>query len=137
MVKKISEENFAVLNSSVDITLAASATTDGMDIAIQFKDPNGNPLNKVVQTEVWISESALGIDLTADTYSGDVTVVTGTEVQEITSKKRFVVLSDATGLVEMLAVASANPTDQYIAVRHPATGAVIVSGASGTNWEGV
>lgn len=125
-----------LINSDVVITLAASATTDGMDISVQFKDRNGDNYSGVIQFELWISEASTGIGLTADVYSGDVTTVTGTEMTEITSKKHFKLLTNASGLWSGLAVASANPTDQYIAVVHPATGKVIVSEASGTYWEG-
>ena len=120
---------------TISIALAASATTDGMDITITVTDEDGVAIDAVHALEVWISESAIGAGLTADTYSGDVTVVTGTELQEVVSKKHFNVLTDANGVCGMLAVASANPTDQYIAVKHPVSGKVIVSAASGTNWE--
>lgn len=121
---------------TIDIALAASATTDGMDITITVKDVDGNTLAGVYRIEWYISESAVGSGLTADTYSGDVTTVTGREVQEVTSKKHFVCLTGTAGVFVGLAVDSANPTDQYVCVVHPLTGKVIVSEASGTNWEG-
>lgn len=120
---------------SVTITLAASATTDGMDITIDLKDYDGN-LVPFTAFNWWISEDAQGEGLTADTYSGDVTTVTGTELHETVSKKLFLCMTDATGAYVGKAVDSANPTDQYVAVRHPVTGKVIVSAVSGTNWEG-
>lgn len=123
--------------ATVDIALAASATTDGMDITLTVQDADGNTIAGVFLLHVWISEAATGAGLTGDTYSGDVTVVSGEEVQEITSKKEFIVRTAATGIATMLAVASANPTDQYVCVAHPTTGKAIVSAASGTNWEGV
>lgn len=126
----------AAAPANVTIALAASATTDGMDITMTVVDKNGTAIAQVFELEWWISESAIGAGLTADTYSGDVTTVTGTELQEIVSKKHFKSLSDANGVVGALAVASANPTDQYIAVKHPVTGQIIVSAISGTNWEG-
>lgn len=130
------ESAAAALPANVTIALAASSTTDGMDITMTVVDENGNAIAGVFQLEWWISEAATGIGLTADTYSGDVTTVTGTEMEEIVSKKRFTGLTDVNGVLVALAVDSANPTDQYIAVRHPVTGQVIVSAASGTNWEG-
>lgn len=121
---------------TIDIALAASATTDGMDITITVQDENGDAIAAVHELEWWISESAIGAGLTADTYSGDVTTGTGTELQEIVAKKHYKGLTDANGVLVATAVASANPADQYVAVRHPVTGQVIVSVASGTNWEG-
>jgi len=137
MVKKLTGNNQALAGCQVDITLAASVTTDGMDIAISFSDVyDGNPIQEVIAFDWYISEAATGAGVTADTYSGDVTTVTGTELQEITSKKYFTATTTATGTYTALAVDSANPTDQYVCVVHPATGEVIVSVASGTNWEG-
>jgi len=120
----------------IDITLAASATTDGMDITFQVKDGKGAPIRGVYQLEWWISESAIGAGLTADTYSGTVTTGTGTELQAIVAKKHFKGTTNADGKLVATAVASANPTDQYVAVKHPVTGQVLVSGVSGANWEG-
>lgn len=121
---------------TIDIALAASATTDGMDITITVQDANGAAIAAVHELEWWISESAVGAGLTADTYSGDVTTGTGTELQEIVAKKHYKGLTDANGVLVATAVDSANPADQYVAVRHPVTGQVIVSAVSGTNWEG-
>lgn len=121
---------------TVAIALAASATTDGMDITITMQDGRGDAIAGVYEFEWWISEAETGIGLTADTYSGDVTAVTGTEWIEIVSKKHYRALTAVTGIFSATAVASANPVDQYVAVRHPLTGKIIVSGASGTNWQG-
>lgn len=122
--------------STVAITLAASVTTDGMDITFTVKDAAGVAIDAVHRLEWWISESATGQGLTADTYSGDVTTGTGTELAEITSKKHFIGLTNASGVMVATAVASANPSDQYVVCAHPVTGKLIVSAVSGTNWEG-
>lgn len=116
--------------TGVSIGLSESATTDGMDITIRVTPP------RVAMVEWWISESALGAGLTADTYSGDVTTGTGTELQEVVSKKHFKGLTNESGVLVATAVASANPTDQYVAAVDPMTGTIVVSGPSGANWEG-
>lgn len=121
---------------SLTIGLAAGTVTDSMDITITVLDGASTAIDAVHEIEWWISEAATGIGLTADTYSGDVTAVTGTEWIEHTSKKHYTSLTDVNGVIVARAVASANPTDQYVAARHPLTGKVIVSSASGTNWEG-
>lgn len=122
--------------ANVTIELAASSTTDGMDITLTVVDAAGTAIAGVFELEWWISEAATGIGLTADTYSGDVTTGTGTEWEEIVSKKHYVGLTNASGVLVATAVASANPADQYVAVKHPVTGRILVSSASGTNWEG-
>lgn len=123
---------------TVTISLAASATTDGMEFTITVVDAKGNAIAGPHALEVWISESSAGIGLTADSYSGSVTAVStfGDILTAYTAKKHFSVVTNASGVFKGLAVASANPTDQYIAVKKPVGFGVIVSGASGTHWEG-
>jgi hypothetical protein len=125
--------SFSLLTNTDDdafaITLAASATTDGCDITITGRKAG------VQNFEFWISEAATGAGLTADTYSGTVTVATGTQLAALTAKKHLLVQTDATGVAVITAVASANPTDQYFCV-NAGNGTPIVSAVSGTNWEG-
>lgn len=120
----------ANVQPGVSIALAASSTTDGMDITIDVFPP------RVTAVTWWISEDAQGEGLTADSYSGDVTTGIGTELIEHTAKKCYTGLTNESGRLVATAVASANPTDQYVAAADPVSGQVIVSGPSGTNWEG-
>lgn len=122
--------------STVTIGLAASATTDGMDITITAKDAAGNTVAAVHNLEIWMSEAATGIGLTADTYSGDLTASVGAILSAHTAKKHWSVVTAATGIFTATLVDSANPTDQYVAARKPLGGALVVSAASGTSWQG-
>ena len=115
---------------SATIALAASATTDGMDITIQARTAG------VQNIEFWMSESATGIGLTGDTYSGALTAATGTILNVLTAKKHINVQTDATGLAVLLLVDSANPVDQYACVTNHSNGMAIVSAISAANWEG-
>lgn len=117
------------------IALAASSTTDGMDITITCKDPAGDTYADAVGFEWWISESAAGVGLTGDTYSGAVTAGTGAILTALTAKKHFLAVTAATGIFVATAVDSANPADQYVVVKLP-NGDLVVSEVSGTNWEG-
>lgn len=117
------------------ITLAASSTTDGMDITIQAKDAAGDDVDAVLAFEWWISESAVGSGLTGDSYSGSVTASTGAILTALTAKKHFLANTDANGAFVATAVATANPADQYVVVKRP-NGDLVVSSVSGTNWEG-
>lgn len=123
--------------TTFSVALAASGTTDGMDITITAKDEAGNTVAAVHAFEWWISEAATGIGLTADSYSGSVTASVGAIHTAVTAKKHFLAVTAATGIFTATAVDSANPTDQYVAVKKPFGGGVVVSTASGTNWEGV
>lgn len=133
---KSTGETFPVGASTFTIALAASATTDGMDVTVTAVDGNGATVAAVTPVEVWISEAATGIGLTADTYSGTVTAGTGSFHTALTAKKHFMGVTAATGIMVFTAVASANPADQYIAVAKPDRRALVVSEVSGTNWEG-
>lgn len=122
---------------TVTVAIAASATTDGMDITITAKDAADATLDAVHALEVWMSEDASGIGLTADTYSGDLTASVGSILTALTAKKHWSVVTAATGIFTGTLVDSANPADQYVAVKNPFNGKVVVSAVSGTNWEGV
>lgn len=117
------------------VALAASVTTDGMDITITAKNGDGTTLAAPVGFEWWISEAATGIGLTADSYSGAVTAGTGAILTALTAKKHFLAVTAATGIFVATAVDSVNPTDQYVVVKQP-DGKLVVSAVSGTNWEG-
>ena len=114
---------------SATIALAASATTDGMDITIQARTAG------VQNIEFWMSESATGIGLTADAFSGALTAATGTILNVLTAKKHVNVQTDANGTAVILIVDSANPVDVYAAVSGN-NGLAIVSAISAANWEG-
>jgi len=122
--------------ASFTIDLAASATTDGMDITITAVDNTGATVAKAVPFQMWISEAATGIGLTADSYSGTVTASVGAIHTALTAKKHILGVTAVTGIATITAVASANPTDQYIVVVKPDGDGLVVSEASGTNWEG-
>lgn len=122
--------------ATVTIAIAASATTDGMDITVTAKDAAGATIDAVHCLEMWMSEAATGIGLTGDTYSGDLTAGTGAILSAHTAKKHWSVVTAATGIFVGTLVDSANPTDQYVVVRNPFNGKVVVSAVSGTNWEG-
>ena len=121
--------------TSVTITWAAGNATDEAEVTIQFYDKNSVAFSGAVVFDFWISEASTGLGLTADTYSGDVTVQTGTELAESVSKKSFRVLTNASGQAVMSLVDSGNPSDQYAVVSLP-TGQITVSDVSGSNWEG-
>lgn len=125
------------IGSTVTIAIAASATTDGMDITVTVKDADGNTVAAVHELDLWMSEDATGIGLTADTYSGTLTAGTGEILTALTAKKHFRIVTAATGIFVGTLVDSGNPADQYVAVKKPIGAGVVVSEASGTNWEGV
>lgn len=123
--------------NDVTIALAASATTDGMDITITVRDGRGAAVAAVHVLDFYMSESSAGVGLTADTYSGDLTATTGAILTAWTAKKHWRVNTAATGIFAATLVDSANPADQYVVVKKPVSAGVTVSAVSGTNWQGV
>lgn len=124
------------LHDDVTIALAASATTDGMDITIKVVDGHGATVTGVHALDVYMSESSAGVGLTADAYSGDLTASVGAILTAWTAKKHWRVVTAATGIFTATLVDSANPADQYVVVKRPVSSGVIVSVVSGTNWQG-
>jgi len=120
---------------TVSIGLAPSATTDGMTITITVLDADGNTMPGIYAFEAYMSEAATGIGLTGDTYSGDLTAVTGGVAAVRTAKKAWLLQTHTTGIFVGTLVDSANPVDQYVVVVLP-TGQRVVSAASADNWEG-
>lgn len=119
--------------ATVDIALAAGAA-NVMQITITVQDSNGDAIASVFELDWWISDAATGIGLTADSFSGDVATTTGTEFVEHTSKKHYTGLTDVNGVIVATVTDTNTPADIYVAVRHPLTGEVNVSAASGTSW---
>lgn len=121
----------------VNIALAASATTDGMDITVSVKDHRGLAVTERKLLHLFMSENATGGGLTADAYSGDLTATAGAILTALTAKKHWAVVTDATGVFAATLVDTANPADQYVVIGGPDISGVVLSPISGTNWEGV
>lgn len=123
---------------NVRITLAASATTDGMEAAIQVIDRRGAPVAGVFPLEVYYSLDANGIGLTTTAYSGALTAVSnkGAILTALTAKKHVSAVTNASGLLTLLVVDSSNSAVEYVCVKRPYGAGVVVSAVSGTNWEG-
>lgn len=121
---------------NIDIALEVGGATDAMDVIITVQDGDLATIAAAHTLEVWISDAATGIGLTADTFSGALTAVSGAILSVLTATKHVIVTTAATGIIELRLVASANPADIYVAVKNPSTGQIHVSVISGTNWEG-
>lgn len=134
--KIVMDDNEVDMANNVTIAIAASATTDGMDITVTVVDGQGNTVTGVRELIMHMSEAATGAGLTGDTYSGDLTATTGAILGALTAKKAWVVQTAASGIFAATLVASANPADQYVAVKKPMSAELVVSAVSGTNWEG-
>jgi hypothetical protein len=123
--------------TSATVAVAASATTDGMDITVTMKDQGGTTVTGVQNFVLFMSEDSAGADLTADDYTdGSMTASVGAVLATLTSKKCWLCQTADTGIFTGTLVSSENPADQYACVQLELGGAVIPSAVSGANWEG-
>lgn len=122
------------LASNVTVALAAATGANNMRMTITATDAAGTTVAAVHQLEVWMSEAATGIGLTADTYSGDLVALTGAIHTALTAKKHWSVVTAASGIFTADLEDTAKPADQYVAVKKPLGAGVVVSVASGVLW---
>ncbi len=91
------DPNENALAAKVSISAAAGTTNQAL-VTFQFKDAAGNNLAAVVPIDVWLSDAATGIGLTATTASGAVGAgASGTDLGALTAKKAIRAITDATG----------------------------------------
>jgi hypothetical protein len=115
------------------IALAAGAA-NVMGITVTAKDAEGVTVARPVNFEMWMSEDTGGVGLTADSYSGALAATGGAVLTALTAKKHVIAATAATGIATFTLTDTAKPADQYVCVKNPIDGSVIVSAASGTSW---
>lgn len=115
--------------AKVAVSLAAGAN-NVMTVTVTVQDEDGNTVAGVHQLDVWASELATGLALTGDTYSGNLVATAGYILAEPTSKKRWTVLTAATGIFTGSLTDTAEPQDQYIVAKNPIGAGVTVSAIS-------
>ena len=98
------------------------------EVTITVKDAAGTTLAGGRNLEVWLSDAATGLGITGTTASGTVTAksASGTVLTALTAKKHLAVQTLTTG-VFILEITDTAKTGFYVAVKHPLTGAPIVS----------
>lgn len=133
--------NFAASGRAVPatylITLTASATSNAMNISIKPVAINGTTALSGINTfDIYMSEVNSGMGITADAYSGDLTLVTGggAILGSLVAKKMWRVATNASGEFIGILTDTAKPADQYVCVIHPLNGQPVVSVASGVLW---
>jgi hypothetical protein len=112
-----------------DVTFAVAAGAANVtEITITVKDVHGATLAGGRNLELWLSDAATGLGITGTAASGTVAAkaASGTVLTAYTAKKHMSIQTLATG-VFVLAITDTAKTGFYVAVRHPLTGAPIVS----------
>lgn len=123
--------------NTVTIAYAASATTDGIEATFTVKDAAGATIDAIHNLECWISDDADGSGLTATAASGALTAAAGTILTALTAKKHVSANTNASGVLTLLLVDSANTAGERFCVRNPLNGKIIVGAATvATDYEG-
>jgi hypothetical protein len=123
--------------ASISIAYAASATTDGIEATYTVKDAAGVAIDAVHHLDITITDVATGIGVTSTSASGALTIVTGTQLEEVVAKKHLRCQTDVNGVLTVKLVDSANTADEYFCVKNPVNGKIIVGPATvATDYEG-
>lgn len=77
---------------------AADELGNAIAVTIQLKDSTGSNMAAKRLLEVWLSDTAEGVDCTT-APDGGITLISGTLMQAVVANKRLRVLTDATGKV--------------------------------------
>lgn len=116
--------------TTVTISYAASATTDGIEATFTVKDAAGTAIDAIHNLECWISDDADGSGLTATAASGALTAAAGTILTALTAKKHVSANTNSSGVLTLLLVDSANTAGERFCCRNPANGKIIVGDAT-------
>lgn len=109
----------------VSITPAAGSANVCL-VTFQAKDAQGNNLAAVTALDIWLSDAATGIGLTATSASGAVAAgASGTDLGALTAKKALRVLTSATGAY-ILSITDTAKTGFYPCCALPGTGKAVV-----------
>ena len=119
-------------NIAADVTVsyAASATTDGIEATFTVVDAAAATIAAVHFLEITITDVTTGIGVTGTAASGALTIVTGTQMEEVVAKKHLRCQTAATGILTVKLVDSANTAGEHFCVKNPVSGKVIVGAAT-------
>lgn len=111
---------------NIGLTVGAEAS-DAIEVTLQVKDAGGSSLSANYLIRVWLGDASMG-GLTATAPNTDLTVTTGTELEEITSKKQINLITDANGTAVVKVDNAAGATDTWYLMAE-LDGKVFASGA--------
>jgi protocatechuate 3,4-dioxygenase beta subunit len=114
------------LPASATLAIAAGATNVSI-VTITVKDGAGVAMARAIPLDIWLSDAATGLGVTATTASGAVAAGTaGTDLVDLTSKKVKRVITDATGVYK-LSITDTAKTGFYVAAAVPSISKIFVS----------
>lgn len=93
------EGRLGVLGQPYTVTYSFSPGTSNVAfVSVTVRDPEGEPVTSPVNFDLWLSDSSLGLGLTATTASGAVTALSGAIIGTYEAKKAFRVQAGTSGL---------------------------------------
>ncbi len=94
---------------NLGITNAAGSTQYYSNVSFQVQDIFGNAVAGVFELDIWLSDAATGIGLTATTASGGISALasTGTILGTLTTSKAIRAITNASGLFTLVIIDSA------------------------------
>ncbi len=107
---------------------ATSGSTNVCEVTVTAKDAAGTAMARAIPIDLWLSDAANGLNVTATTASGAVAAKasSGTDLGVLTTKKVLRVLTKADGTY-ILSITDSAKTGFYVAAAVPGTGKVCVS----------
>jgi hypothetical protein len=121
----------AVGNAAQKVTIAlAAGAANVMGVTIQVVNEDGTAVAGVQKLNLWASDLATALGLTASAFSGNLVATAGVILNEPTAKKQWNVLTNANGLFTGNLTDAAKPQALYIASENPARAGITVSAIS-------
>lgn len=99
-----------------------------------LKDAAGATIAASRPIQLYISEAATGIGITADAYSTGASITTGTQLVALTANKAWLINTHTDGTFRISITDTAKPADQYAVAIIGPTGQLSVSAASAALW---
>jgi hypothetical protein len=100
--------------------VAGAGGSNGCVFTIQVVDATGAPVNAVFNLAAYFSSSAVGANLTAAAFTGDLVAgASGAILTEFVAKKYFDLITDATGKFIGTLTDTAKTQGQYLVVPRP------------------
>ena len=103
-------------------------SSDAIEVTIQMKNTKSESVAQTQKLRVWLADTPKAGE-TATTPSGDLTVTTGTELKEVTSKEQLIALTNSSGVAVIKVDQSGGATHTWYLNAVGADGIVYASGA--------
>lgn len=132
----VSEGEINVLDGVIaDVSFeVAAGDADECVITGTILDSSSVAIEAVRELDIYISEDAGGVGVSADSYSTGAAITGGTLIAAVTANKVWRILTDTDGTFAVTITDTSAPADQVLVAVNPVSRALHVSDVSGTSW---